>query len=75
MCNRSYIVLLLGAEPVQLNVPPDEFYSKKITNKIVQQIHVILTYNIVMYWKQYHFLAFIIRKKINHDANLSISIF
>ena len=33
-----------GAEPVQLNVPSDEYYSKKITNKIVQQIHVIITF-------------------------------
>ena len=46
MC--SSFCLTLGAEPVQLNVPPDEYYSKKITNKIVQQIHVIIalwTYN------------------------------
>ena len=34
----------LGTEPVQLNVPPDEYYSKKITNKIVQQIHVIIAF-------------------------------
>ena len=40
------IFFTLGAEPVQLNVPPDEYYSKKITNKIVQQIHVIITFEL-----------------------------
>ena len=39
-----FIFFSSGAEPVQLNVPSDEYYSKKITNKIVQQIHVTIAF-------------------------------
>lgn len=41
---RSKITLFLiseGDEQLQFNFPPDEFTSKKITTKILQQIEVI----------------------------------
>lgn len=43
---------LLGYEDAQLNIPSDEFYCKKITNKIIQQIQdpLVLASNAIPDW-------------------------